>query len=128
MRHMNWMVRVTRSNSKALFRGLGWAIGSQEFELLVHGLLDGSIKAIAFCGSKGVPINNVDLHGASMKKIQSHAAIVGDHVVGVIDDPIDVGWIDLGPAVPSGLTDFFADPFRQISRVWVGHDGIGAGV
>lgn len=122
------MVRVTRFNSKDLVRWLGWAMGGQEFELLVHGLLDGSIKAIALRGSKGVPVNNVHLHRASMKKIQSHAAIVRDHVVGVVDDPVDIGWIDLGPAVPSGLTDFFADPFRQISRVWVGHDGIGAGV
>lgn len=103
-------------------------MGCQEFELLVHGFLDGSIKAVTFGRSKGVPVDNIHLHGTPVNEIQSHAAIVGNHIVGVIDDPIDVGWIDLGPALPSGLTDFFADPFRQIPRVWIGHDGIGAGV
>lgn len=89
-------------------------MSGQEFELLVHGFLDGRIKTFAFRSSKGVPVDNIHFHGASMEKVQSHAAIVRDHVVGVINDPVDIGWIDLGPAVPSGLAYLFADALRQL--------------
>ena len=73
-----------------------------------------------------VAINRFHLDGASMIEIQSHAAVVRDHFVGVIDNPIDEFRLDCRTALASSLSHFLADTPGKVPRVGIAHDDIGA--
>ena len=72
----------------------------EEFELLVEGLKDWGCNTLSLSGLQCVAVDGLYFDGSTVNEIQSHAAIVGNHVIGVIDHPIDITWVDLR----SGLT------------------------
>ena len=73
------------------------AVSSEEFELLVEGLQDWGGDPLALSGSQCIAVDGLYFDGSTVNEIQSHAAVVWNHIIGMIDHPVDITWVDLRP-------------------------------